>query len=98
MATFVGTVSSPLIGATPLGQTVTISDADMQSLLAYLVAKYTPRRPGADTTPPTPQQALTLWFTEFVGRTVAELQASQLQQAQAAVAVAPITATITPNQ
>ena len=97
MATFTVTVSSPVLGATLLGQTITIADTDLQSLLTYLVAKYTPRRGNAAGAAPTPQAALTTWLAQLVNSTKSELARYQTAQAKAAVAaVAPVAVTMAP--
>lgn len=50
-------------------KTFTVSDADYQNILNYLIFKYTPRHGGA---PPTPGQALIAWQNDIVRTLVAE--------------------------
>jgi hypothetical protein len=66
------------------GRTFTVSDADVQTLINYLVAKYSNNTDGP-VTPPTPAQALTRWISEFINGTVGQVQSRATQQLVAAV-------------
>lgn len=63
----------------------TVSDADVQGLVTFLIATYSV--PGGPTL--TPQQALLAWTQSFVSGTIAQVQRYQRTQA----AIAPITFT-----
>lgn len=56
----------------------TISDADEQKLIDFLVTKY------AGQSTPTSSQALSSWTQEFVNQTIADVRAYQKSQAVAA--------------
>lgn len=75
----------------------TLSDADVQKLIDYMIVKYTfkrgPKQPAV--VPPTAIQALNFWVSSFVDNTVAEITSSQRDKAAKAAeaAVTPITFT-----
>lgn len=88
-STFTHTLDTPLLTAQVV-HTVTMADADLQTLMNYLVVKFTGRGQVA----PTPDQAIELWLQEAFNRTLAEeVNFRQLQQAPPTVAPLPITMT-----
>jgi hypothetical protein len=76
MATFTASLS----GSTVVNgsKNYTISDADIQRLIDYLIVRYTPK--GPDAVPPSKQVALGMWIQEFVdSSTNRELEHSTTQ-------------------
>lgn len=89
MATF--TIS--LSGSTVVNgsKSWTVSDADVQALVNYLVPTMTAES-GSKTTL-TPSQALLAWAQGFVSETVSNVQFHQRQQQAAALSVPPLSFT-----
>lgn len=95
MGTF--TVSLTGSGVINGSKSWTISDADVQRLVDYLVAKYTsPVTLSNDSPPvqvggvPTPQQAMVRWINSFVAQTKMDVRDRELRSARDQVSVTDI--------
>lgn len=77
------TVTISLAGSSVVNGTknYTISDADVQTLINHMIAKYSP----AAGPPLTNMQALLKWAQRFVDATSGEIQATQVHDATQAI-------------
>lgn len=95
-ATFTHSVSSTAL-ASAITHTVTMADADFQTLVNFLIAKYTTKSMGISgftSNVPTAAQAIQMWLQEAYARTLDE-EATYRTQKQTPPAATPLAITLT---